>query len=178
LLVRLTVVGSRSYVFPSAMGNLKLRSSLYKIFVCWLILFMKIVWSRLGGKVCIDWKKADSHLDDNIRLRKKVKRTWAWKRLKFGGLRLILTGGRIFNWKRSVDLVSKIFEEASSVYPIYPFSLAREKDLFYYFWSIWMYIRTWDEFKTTNYIHFFLCFYNIWKENKETNFLVFPIIYK
>jgi len=43
----------------------------------------------LGEKAWL--KKADSHLGDDIRLRKKIERTWAWKKV-------LLKKGEIRTW--------------------------------------------------------------------------------
>jgi hypothetical protein len=68
------------------------------MFVCWLILFMKMIWVALRRKSwrksLLDKKRADLHFGDDIRFWEKSERTWAWKSL-FGGLELILNGGRI-----------------------------------------------------------------------------------
>ena len=95
LLMCLTVVGSRSYVSPSAMEKSKLRSSLGRKCLCvdWFYL-----WKWFGRA----WTKKFAWLEkERTRtwamisiLRKKSECTWAWKSL-FGGLKLILNGGRI-----------------------------------------------------------------------------------
>jgi hypothetical protein len=44
---------------------------------------MKIIWSRMGEKVCLIEKRADSHLGDVIRFEKEKKNAHGRKKNKF-----------------------------------------------------------------------------------------------
>jgi hypothetical protein len=60
---------------------------------------MKMIWSRLGEKVCLIEKRADSHLGDDIRFEKEKKKVNAHgreKTLKFGAVEIN------FKWRTNI----------------------------------------------------------------------------
>jgi hypothetical protein len=76
-------------------------------------------WSHLGAEICLG-KKRWTHTWVMVSV-EKIKHTWAWKTLKFGGVEID------FRWRSNIWRKTKclprfrIFGEASSVYPIFPF---------------------------------------------------------
>jgi hypothetical protein len=101
LLVCLTVVGSRSYVFPSAMGNSKLHVVLCRkcLLVGWFYLWKWFVfrWKRFV------WLKRRTRAWAMVSVWEKIiKAVWTRKRAGFGELRLILICGRRTTGRQSV----------------------------------------------------------------------------
>jgi len=160
LLVCLTRVWSCSYASPGAMEKLKLRSSGVEN-VCVLIDFIyENDLVALGRKSLV--KKGGLALGRWYPFKKKIERTWAWKKkvcLKRGWTRtwaMASVWGKKLNahgrennkvWWVEIDFKRKtnirpkakclprfqIFGEASGVYPSFPFSSARKKNCFIIF---------------------------------------------
>ena len=103
-----------------------------KMFVCWLILFMKNGLVALGRKHLL--KKRQTHTwamvsvwEKKLNAHEHEKNKSWWAEIDFK-LRTNI-------WLKAKCLPRfRIFGEASGVYEIFPFSLARKK--FYYFWFI------------------------------------------